>query len=89
MKVEWSIASVTVTWNPGKAVEGHIQALLRQTRPLDEIVVVDNASTDGTGELLKREFPEVRLLAEGRNTGMARGLCAGLEYSCAKRHDWI
>jgi GT2 family glycosyltransferase len=89
MKVEWSIASVTVTWNPGRAIEGHIRALIRQTRPLDEIVVVDNASTDGTGELLKREFPEVRVLAEGRNTGMAGGLCAGLEYSCAKRHDWI
>jgi GT2 family glycosyltransferase len=89
MKVEGSIASVTVTWNPGRVIEGHIRALLRQTHPLEEIVVVDNASVDGTAELLKREFPKVTVLAESRNTGIAGGLCAGLEYSCAKRHDWI
>jgi len=89
MKVEPSIASVTVTWNPGRAIEGHLSALLHQTRPLDEIVVVDNASTDGTAELLKRAFPGIKVLPQGRNTGIAGGLCAGLEYACAKRHDWI
>jgi len=89
MKVEPSIASVTVTWNPGRVIEGHLSALLHQTRPLDEIVVVDNASTDGTAEFLKRAFPGIKVLPQGRNTGIAGGLCAGLEYACVKRHEWI
>jgi len=49
-KVEWSRASVPVKCNLGRAIEGHIGAPPRQTRPLDEIVVVHNASTDGTTE---------------------------------------
>jgi hypothetical protein len=38
--------------------------LLAQTRPLDELIVVDNASTDGTSDMLADEFPTARQAGE-------------------------
>lgn len=38
-----------------------------------EVIVVDNASTDGSAEMVRAEFPEAMLLAERRNHGYARG----------------
>jgi GT2 family glycosyltransferase len=49
--------------------------VLRQT---DRVLVVDNASTDGTGELLSR-YPTVEVLTLPTNTGFAGGVAAGLE----------
>jgi len=38
-----------------------------------EVIVVDNASSDGTAAMLAEEFPEVRLIASEENLGFARG----------------
>lgn len=43
-----------------------------------EIVVVDNASTDGSPELVRRQWPKVRLIEPGQNVGFARGNNLGI-----------
>jgi hypothetical protein len=43
-----------------------------------EIVVVDNASADGSADLLRREWPRVRLIEPGRNLGFGRGCNVGV-----------
>ena len=43
-----------------------------------KVVVVDNASTDGTAEMVRREFPDVRLIASAENGGPARAFNLGL-----------
>ena len=51
-----------------------------------ELIVVDNASSDGSRELVRERFPDVRLLTLDRNAGFAGGVSAGLR---AAGGDWI
>jgi GT2 family glycosyltransferase len=87
--VSLSVASVTVVYNDARVLPRQIDALLRQTRPLQEIVVVDNASTDGTSELLADRYPQVKVLRMSENLGVGGGAAAGLAYAALeRRHDW-
>ena len=38
-----------------------------------EIVVLDNASEDGVGEIVRKEFPKVKFIQNNENTGFSRG----------------
>lgn len=89
---ERSIASVTVAYNGADMLRPHLESLKCQSRKLDEIVVVDNASTDATLSVMAREFPEVTTLRLPENRGIAGGLSEGLAYAAFQRkHDcvWI
>jgi LmbE family N-acetylglucosaminyl deacetylase/GT2 family glycosyltransferase len=54
--------AVISTWNKRADVAANLDALRAQTRPFEAIVVVDNASRDGTAELVAERYPEVRLI---------------------------
>ena len=55
-----------------------LRRLLRSLEPSEaQIVVIDNGSTDGTGAMLRREFPTVELVALPSNHGFARAVNAG------------
>jgi len=85
-----SVASVTTAYNAARRLPRQLDALLSQSRPLAEIVVVDNSSTDGTWELLAAEYPRVTVLRMAENLGAAGAWSAGLEYAALqKRHDWV
>src|SRR5207248_6618407 len=59
-------------------------------RPLEEIIVVDNASTDATSDLLAVRYPQITVLRMSENLGAGGGLASGLAYAALqKRHDWI
>ena len=85
-----SIASVTTSFN-ASSLPRQMDALQRQTmQVLDEIIVVDNGSTDGTVEMLERCYPRVTVLRMERNLGAAGGWSAGLHYAALeKKHDWV
>jgi len=55
-----------------------LRGLGEQTRPVD-VIVVDNGSADGSRELLEREFPEVEVVALGRNLGFGPALNRAVE----------
>lgn len=55
-----------------------LQSLQRQSFPAVEVIVVDGASRDGSRELVRAEFPHVRLVALNRNLGFAGNVNAGL-----------
>ncbi len=85
-----SIASVTVAYNDAQVLPRQVEALLRQTRPLQEIVVVDNASADGTCALLAKRYPQVTVLPMAENLGVGGAVGVGLNYAALeKRHDWV
>lgn len=65
------VASVTTAYNAVKILPRQMDALLRQSMPLAEIIVVDNGSTDGTVEMLAQRYPQVTVLRMAKNLGAA------------------
>lgn len=85
-----SVASVTVAYNGERLLAGHLDALLAQSRPLDEIIVVNNASTDSTLRLLAERYPQVKVLDLPLNTGVGGGYASGLSFAMEEgQHDWV
>jgi rhamnosyltransferase len=85
-----SIASVTVAHNSERVLAKQLDALLRQRRALQEIVVVNNNSTDGTCGMLSTRYPEVTVLNLPTNIGVGGGYAAGIAYAVNERkHNWV
>jgi GT2 family glycosyltransferase len=76
-----SVTIIIVNWNGAALLSGCLEALRAQTRAPDEIIVVDNGSTDDSRALLARDYPEVRVLALPRNLGMGGGTNVGIRAS--------
>lgn len=69
------VAILIVTYNSAGQIEACLRSVLAQRRAVrQEIIVVDNASSDQTVDLIRREFPAVKLLTPGRNLGFAAGV---------------
>lgn len=66
------VSVIIVNWNGERFLERCLSALTKQSRQPDEIIVLDNASTDDSLSIIRR-FPEIRLMAQESNTGFARG----------------
>lgn len=73
------VCAVVVTWNRRDLLVESLAALAAQTLPPRHIVVVDNASTDGTGELLRSEYAHLEVVYLEKNIGGAGGFTAGIE----------
>jgi GT2 family glycosyltransferase len=84
-----SVCAIVVTHNRRALLVECLAALRAQERPVDAVLVVDNASTDGTGELLRTEFAEAEVLSLPENLGSSGGFHAGLERALAGGHDWL
>ena len=81
MSDDQQVVAVVVTWNRRDLLEESLRATLRQTRPADRVVVVDNASTDGTDEMLHAEFDGVEVVRATRNSGGAGGFALGIRHA--------
>ncbi len=57
-----TVTAVISAWNKREDVRANLLGIRAQTRPFDDVVVVDNHSSDGTPEMIRAEFPEVRLV---------------------------
>ncbi len=84
-----SVLALVVTHNRKALLEECLQRLLQQTHRPAEVLVLDNASTDGTEALVQQRFPELRYLRLPENTGAAGGFHHGLALARNLEHDWI
>ncbi len=86
-----SICAVVVTHNRQALLRECVAALLAQTRPLTTLLVVDNASSDGTGELFTSEFRDRRInyVFLPHNGGGAGGFRHGIELAHQLGSEWI
>src|ERR1700757_347853 len=73
---------IIVTWN-GKRVVGQCLESLRKyaADPSTEVLVVDNASSDGTPEMIREQFSFVKLLTNAANLGFAKANNIGIAQS--------
>jgi GT2 family glycosyltransferase len=83
------VVAALVTHNRRDVLRGTLAAVAGQTRPPDEVLVVDNASADGTAAMLAREFPEVRVVALPENVGGAGGYHEAIRAAHEGGADWI
>ena len=64
---------IIVSYNTREMTLACLRSLRDETRVSHEVIVVDNASTDGSAEAIAAEFPETALMAETANHGFAGG----------------
>lgn len=81
-----SVSAVIVTWNSERDIKDCIQSLIDQTHKLDEIIVIDNASSDNTVSLISSSFLEVKVIKESINWGFAKGNNIGIREL---HSDWV
>ena len=88
-----AVVAVVVTYNRKLLLMDCLEALARQTAPVARVVLVDNASTDGTEELVAGSGIAERLpidyLRLRRNGGGAEGFHYGVREALASASDWL
>jgi len=75
--------AVVVSYNRRDLLLECLAAVEGQSRPPEAIVVVDNASTDGSAEAVRAKFPDVDVVELVANTGGAGGFAVGMEHARA------
>jgi len=82
------ISVIVVSWNASRFLRRcleSVRAELARCPDLDsELIVVDNASSDGSADIAAREYPEAILVRNDRNTGFARANNIGILKSSGK-----
>ena len=75
------LSVVIVNWNVRELLRRCLRSVLASQRLSGlaaEVIVVDNASSDGSTEMVKEEFPEVRLIANEENLGFTKANNQGI-----------
>jgi rhamnopyranosyl-N-acetylglucosaminyl-diphospho-decaprenol beta-1,3/1,4-galactofuranosyltransferase len=85
------VAVVVVTYNRSAVLAETLRAVQAQTRSPDRLYVVDNASDDGTANVLGTDFPDVVHLRMAENVGPCGGQAHGIATARADGFDafWL
>jgi hypothetical protein len=75
------LSVVIPSWNTVDLLRACLGSIRAGEKPETEVVVVDNASADGSADMVAAEFPEVVLRRNERNEGFARGCNQGIELA--------
>lgn len=85
-----SVCAIVVTFNRRELLVQCLAALAAQTQAADHVLVVDNASTDGTPQLIREVYADqVELLELPDNVGGAGGFHEGMKRAHAAGHEWL
>jgi GT2 family glycosyltransferase len=78
------LSVVVVSWNTREILRGCLASIERHLSSLPcETIVVDNASADGSAEMVEQDFPRVRLIRHTANLGFGAGCNAGMKEARA------
>jgi len=76
------LSIVILCWNDLKVIANCLTSIYGRTHSIDfEVIVSDNGSTDGSIQFIRENFPQVRLIENGRNLRFAKGNNVGIRAS--------
>jgi GT2 family glycosyltransferase len=76
------VSIIVVNWNTKSLLRDCLASVYEQSRGVDfEIIVVDNASTDGSKEMIRNDFPKVVLIENNKNSGFAAANNQGINVA--------
>ncbi len=77
-----NISVIIVSWNVREKLRENLKALFASQGDVRfEVFVVDNASADGSAEMVEKEFPQVKLIINPDNFGFSRACNQGIRES--------
>lgn len=76
-----NLSAIILTWNGHSTIEQCISSTCSQLEEDDELIVVDNASTDDTVSIVRQKFACAKIIQNNTNLGVAGGLNVGLKYA--------
>ena len=84
------LAIIIVSWNVKDRLRECLSSIFASTHaPLFSVIVVDNASRDGSADMVATEFPNVLLIRNNENVGCSRALNQGLRVSESRYVLWL
>ena len=86
MALHDSVTVTLVTYNSGRFIKRCLESVLKQKYPHFDVVVIDNASTDGTVDILEQFADRCRIYYNDENIGFAAAQNQAIALSTA---DWI
>jgi GT2 family glycosyltransferase len=73
------VSIVIVSWNTRDILRGCLNSVFEQTKNASfEVILIDNNSHDGSSDMVRREFPQVTLIANAQNRGFAAACNQGM-----------
>jgi GT2 family glycosyltransferase len=79
------LSVIVVSWNTCDELRACLESVAAGLRGIPaEVIVVDNASTDGSPDMVQAHFPKVRLVRNPDNLGFAAGCNAGLQLATGR-----
>jgi glycosyltransferase involved in cell wall biosynthesis len=81
----WKISAVIPTYNRRDRLQRALDSVVRQSLSVEEIILVDDGSTDGTADFVRNKFPSVTVI-EQENQGVSAARNVGIQ---AATTSWI
>lgn len=78
---ESKVSIIVVNWNGISVIDSCLKSIKDQDYKNLEIIVVDNASRDGSAEFISKNFPDVKLIKNKMNYGFGKGNNIGMQHA--------
>jgi GT2 family glycosyltransferase len=76
------VSIIIVNWNTRDILYGCLQSVYEETKKINfEVIVIDNASSDGSAEMVKQEFTQAILILNPDNRGFAAANNQGMKIA--------
>ncbi|HUR81197.1 MAG TPA: glycosyltransferase family 2 protein [Thermoanaerobaculia bacterium] len=84
-----SVSIIVVNFNTRELLAACLQSLAEHVRVEHDVVVIDNASADGSADMVRTRFPHVRVIAMETNRGFAASVNEGIRATSGQYVCWL